>query len=501
MADTNKPDTTAEENVSGAAGSPAAGDGSPVDPQPDQSPTDQSILAAREGVSQKAESMWAIYVRRFRKHTLGKVGLGILVLLYFGALFADFLSPVDMTLADKSKPRHPRTRILWIYDGPEGSEFRPFVYEKRQISAAFSEYGVVPERAMRAVVIPTSADRPQTRDITLARTAAERKADIIDIVRSHYRLDADAEVLTRLSQEIDRVERDPDPDARSLFRVGTVDDQGRERAQEVIIAKGNKNFIRLFGKGTPYSFLGLFEARRRLVASETGGFYWLGTDQQGRDMVSRLLHGSRVSLTVGILGASITFVLGLLIGGIAGYAGGVVDNVLMRLAEVVISIPGIYLLFALRAAFPPGLTSIQVYLLIVVILSGIGWAALARIIRGLVLSIKEEDFVMSARTMGLSSFKIIRRHVLPNTLSFVIVQLTLSIPAFILGESALSLLGLGITEPQSSWGLMLSIARNYRIVNQFPWFLVPGFLIFLAILAWNFFGDGIRDAVDPKSKH
>ncbi|TVQ24389.1 MAG: ABC transporter permease [Spirochaetaceae bacterium] len=276
---------------------------------------------------------------------------------------------------------------------------------------------------------------------------------------------------------------------------------GREVPQEVIIAKGNKNFFGLFARGTPYRFLGLFTAYRHFLTSPTGGFFLLGTDALGRDIVSRLIHGSRVSLSVGILGASITFFLGLLIGGIAGYAGGAVDNVLMRLSEVVISIPALYLLFALRSAFPPGLDSIQVYLLIVIILAGVGWAGLARIIRGLVLSIKQEDFVMSARTVGLSSLKIIRKHILPNTLSFVIVQVTLTIPGYILGESALSVLGLGITEPQSSWGLMLSVARNYRVVNQFPWVLIPGFFIFLAILAWNFFGDGIRDAVDPKSKH
>jgi peptide/nickel transport system permease protein len=173
----------------------------------------------------------------------------------------------------------------------------------------------------------------------------------------------------------------------------------------------------------------------------------------------------------------------------------------MRLAEVVIAIPGIYLLFALRATFPSNLTSVQVYILIVLILSGIGWASLARIIRGLVLSIKSEDYVMSARTMGLGHLKIIVKHILPNTLSFVIIQATLTIPGFILGESALSLLGLGITEPQSSWGLMLAVARNYRVMNQFPWILVPGFFIFLAIMAWNFFGDGIRDSVDPRSRH
>ncbi len=472
-----------------------------TEPDGGDASVDRQIMASREGISEKAESMWSIYVRRFRKHTLGKIGLGLLIALYGIALFADFLSPFDMTWTNKMKPYHPPTRISFIYNGPDGSEFRPYVFERRQVNIAFREYGVIPERSMRIVTVPPTAGRPQARISTSAQTAAERKTEMLDFAINHFRLDADSDAMARLSAEIDRVERDPDPDARSLFRVGTIGTGSAERPLELIIAKGNKNFISVFARGTPYRFLGLFRSYRHLITSETGGFFLLGTDALGRDIVSRLMHGSRISLTVGILGAAITFFLGLLIGGVAGYAGGVTDNILMRLAEVVISIPGIYLLFALRAAFPPNLTSTQVYLLIIVILSGIGWAGLSRIIRGLVLSIKEEDFVMSARTMGLSSLKIIRRHVLPNTLSFVIVQVTLAIPGFILGESALSVLGLGITEPQSSWGLMLAVARNYRVVNQFPWVLIPGFLIFVAILAWNFFGDGIRDAVDPKSKH
>jgi peptide/nickel transport system permease protein len=463
--------------------------------------TSQTILAAREGMAERSESMWSIYVRRFRKHTLGKAGLGILIVLYLIAIFADFLSPFDMTWTDKTKPYHPRTRINWIYNGPDGREFRPFVFEKRIVNVAFREYGTVPERAMRLITISPYASRPQQRVITTAQTVAERREDLMAFALNHYRFDRNSEAMQRLETEIARVEQDADPDARSVVQMGTIDDDGRERVLSVIIAKGNKNFVSFFAKGTPYEFLGLFTAYRHFVTSPTGGYFPLGTDRMGRDLVSRLFHGSRISLSVGLIGAFITFVIGLTIGGLAGYLGGAVDNVLMRLSELIISIPSLYLLFALRAAFPPDLNSIQVYLLIIVILSGIGWAGLARVIRGLVLAIKNEDYVMSARTMGLGRFKIIRKHVLPNTLSYVIVSITLSIPSFILGESALSLLGLGITEPQSSWGLMLSVARNTRVITDYPLILIPGFMIFLAILAWNFFGDGIRDAVDPKSKH
>jgi len=259
--------------------------------------------------------------------------------------------------------------------------------------------------------------------------------------------------------------------------------------------------VRFFVKGPERKVFGFIKTERYLFGTEgEGRIFLFGTDNQGRDIFSRVLYGARISLSIGIIGVSISFILGLLIGGLSGYFGGWLDTLMMRVVELIMMFPFFYLMLALRAVFPPNLSSLQVYLLIVVILSLIGWASLARIIRGMVLSIREEEYVMAARALGLSSFRIITRHILPNTFSYTITAITLSIPDYIIGESALSLLGLGIQEPYPSWGNMLSVAvGNLRILTGAPWMLIPGFFIFLTVLAFNFLGDGIRDVTDPKN--
>ncbi|HAV42730.1 TPA: ABC transporter permease [bacterium] len=258
--------------------------------------------------------------------------------------------------------------------------------------------------------------------------------------------------------------------------------------------------LKLLCKGDEYRLLGIFKTNYHLFGVDEGArFYLLGADSRGRDLFSRLLYGGRVSLSIGLVGCLITFILGMTIGGISGYLGGKVDNLIMRLCEMVMMIPGFYLMLALRAAFPPELSSVQVYLLIVVILSFIGWAGMARVVRGMVLSIRETEFVLAARAQGVKDLSIIFRHILPNLLSYVIVSLTLSIPGYILGESALSLLGLGIQDPHASWGNLLAEAMNIAQIKFHPWILTPGLFIFVTVMAFNFLGDGLRDAFDPKA--
>jgi peptide/nickel transport system permease protein len=253
-------------------------------------------------------------------------------------------------------------------------------------------------------------------------------------------------------------------------------------------------------KGAPYRLVWLFPSRTHLFGVDAPDYvHLLGTDGFGRDLVSRVLYGGQVSLTVGLVGIVISFTLGLLLGGISGYFGGWVDNTIMRSTELLLTIPGLYLLIALRAVFPVDLPSQQVYLAIVVILAFIGWAALARIIRGMVLSIRRQEFVAAAEALGMGRLRIIARHILPNTLSFVIVAATISIPGYILGEVVLSFIGLGVQEPAASWGNMLATARSIRVLTSFHWMLfVPGIAIFVTVLAFNFFGDGLRDALDPR---
>ena len=264
--------------------------------------------------------------------------------------------------------------------------------------------------------------------------------------------------------------------------------------------RSQKHYIKFFSQGQKYKFLGLIPMKRHLITTdENGRLYLLGTDINGRDVFSRILFGG-ISMTIGFLALFVLFPIGLLYGGIAGYFGGKVDMLMMRFAEAVMSIPSFYLLIILASILPSGMTSVQRFMLIVVILALIGWAGFARVVRGMVLSIKNQEYVQAARSIGASRFRIIVKHILPQTTSFVIVAMTLSVPSYILSESGLSFLGLGIQQPDASWGNMLKEAQEYTNIIYRPWLLTPGFLIFIAVLAFNLIGDTIRDILDPKSK-
>ncbi len=265
--------------------------------------------------------------------------------------------------------------------------------------------------------------------------------------------------------------------------------------------RSQKHYIKFFSKGQPYKFLGLIPMKRHLFTTDSDGrIFLLGTDINGRDVFSRLLFGGRISMTIGFLALFVLFPIGLLYGGISGYFGGRTDMIMMRFAEGVMSIPSFYLLIILASILPSGMTSSQRFMLIVLILALIGWAGFARVVRGMVLSIKSEDYVQAAKSIGASKLRIITKHILPQTTSFVIVAMTLSVPSYILSESGLSFLGLGIQQPDASWGNMLKEAQEFTNILYRPWLLTPGFLIFVSVLAFNLIGDTIRDVLDPKSK-
>lgn len=280
---------------------------------------------------------------------------------------------------------------------------------------------------------------------------------------------------------------------------GPVNVETGER--DVTVDRKNPSALRFFVKGYSYKILGIFPFDRHLFGTVgPGKFNVLGTDEQARDQFSRLIHGSRISLFIGLVGIAISFPLGLLVGGISGYFGGWIDSILMRFVEVLMTIPSLYLLVALAAVLPPGLTSAQRFILIVLITSFISWAGLARVIRGQVLSIKEREFVQAARAMGANPIYIIVRHVLPQTATYIIISATLAIPSFIVAESVLSLIGLGIQQPDPSWGNLLSLSTNASILVLQPWLVwPPAVLIILTVLAFNLLGDGLRDALDPRS--
>lgn len=257
--------------------------------------------------------------------------------------------------------------------------------------------------------------------------------------------------------------------------------------------------VRWFVKGSPYRLFGFIPADRHLFGVNEGAIFLLGTDQVGRDFLSRLLCGAQISLSIGLVAISISFVLGMLVGGMSGFYGGRVDSIIMRGCEVLMSVPQFYLLLALAAILPPDWGPVKKYVLITVILSFVGWAGMARIIRGMVLSVREREYVEAARALGVSDFVLVTRHILPSTFTYAIVAATMSIPGYILGEASLSFLDLGIRDPVPSWGNMLIEAQQSILQNR-PWILIPGLMIFLTTLSFNFLGDGLRDALDPKSR-
>jgi peptide/nickel transport system permease protein len=284
------------------------------------------------------------------------------------------------------------------------------------------------------------------------------------------------------------------------FIYMTAGEINTETFQKKYQANYNDKYpINFLVKGDEHLFLGVFKTNLHLFGvDEPGKIFIFGSDYLGRDIFTRILYGSRISLSIGLIGVFISFFIGMIVGGVSGYFGGWIDNIIMRICEIIMSFPHFYLLLALRATFPPHLSSVIIYILIIIAMSFIEWAGMARVVRGLVLSLREEEYVLSARAIGASPWRIIYRHILPNTMSYAIISATLSIPGYILGESALSLLSLGIMEPQASWGNMLSVAKSVNVLTNFPWVLTPGIFIFVAIMAFNFLGDGLRDIFDPK---
>ena len=365
-------------------------------------------------------SQWTLMWRKLKKHALAKFSLALLLVLYLGAAFADFLAPYGM---EEFSPLYKDTAPTKIYCMDENGNFtRPYVFKLK-------------------------------------------KENI----------------------------KGRDENGKMFMRVETSEDFSE------------KYYLKFFVEGAEYEILGLIPCNLHLfgLVNEAGEVdnsarvYLFGADQYGTCIFSRILYGSRVSLTVPFVSAAISFVLGILLGGISGYFGGFIDNLIQRIIEVLSAIPSIPLWLALSAAIPPDISVSAMYLYITIILSFIGWTGLARVVRGKFISLRNEDFVMAAKLAGVSDFKIIVKHMVPGFLSYLIVNLTLGIPGSILGETSMSYLGLGMKAPATSWGVLLQETQDLVSVAQCPWKMIPLLFVIITVLAFNFLGDGMRDAADP----
>lgn len=352
-------------------------------------------------------SQWKLIYKKFKKHKLARISMIVLGLLYFGAIFAQFLSPYSLESYDSKYVNAPPMTIRFV-DADGKFHLQPFVYGLK------------------------SARDPET--------------------------------MRKIFQS--------DPEVRYK--------------------------LQLFVKAEPYKFLGLFKTDIHLFGvEEPGRLFLFGTDSMGRDLFSRIMLGSQISLSIPLVGVGISFVLGILIGGVSGYFGGWLDSVIQRIIEIIRSFPTIPLWMALSAAIPPRIPVVTMYFYIVIILALIGWTDLARVVRGKFFSLKNEDYVLAAKISGVRDSKIIVRHLLPGFLSYLIVATTLAIPAMILGETTMSFLGLGIRSPATSWGVLLQEAQKIENVSLYPWKLIPLGSVVVTVMAFNFMGDGLRDAADP----
>jgi peptide/nickel transport system permease protein len=280
-----------------------------------------------------------------------------------------------------------------------------------------------------------------------------------------------------------RSEMDP-----STFRFKVLEDRSK------------KYYVKFFVRGESYKLLGVFNSNIHLFGADGGPIFIFGSDKLGRDLFSRILHGARVSLSIGLIGVFLSFILGLIIGGISGYLGGMIDEVIQRTIDFLISIPTIPLWMALSAALPRDWPVIKTYFGITILLSIFGWCGLARVVRGKLLALREEDFTLAARLVGASEWRIITRHLLPSFASHIIVSITLAIPNMILGETSLSFLGLGLQPPAISWGVLLQDAQKLAEIALHPWLLIPCIFVIVTVLSFNFLGDGLRDAADPYAR-